>query len=41
MNGKKSLINREYNLNGKFILAVGHLEQRKNYLRLIKKYNNL
>ena len=35
------IIKKKYNLNGKFILAVGHLEQRKNYLRLIKSIDIL
>ena len=35
------MIKKKYNLNNKFILAVGHLEKRKNYLRLIKSINIL
>lgn len=34
-------IKKKYNLNSKFILAVGHLEKRKNYLRLIKSIDIL
>ncbi len=31
-----NLIKKKYNLPSKFIIAVGHQEKRKNYLRLIK-----
>jgi glycosyltransferase involved in cell wall biosynthesis len=35
------LIKKKYNLKKKFILSVGHLENRKNYLRLIKSIDIL
>lgn len=34
-------IKKKYNLPEKFILCVGHLERRKNYIRLIKAINIL
>jgi glycosyltransferase involved in cell wall biosynthesis len=36
-----NFIKKKYNLPKKFILSVGHLEKRKNYLRLIKAINIL
>ena len=34
-------IKQKYSLPKEFLLAVGHLEPRKNYLKLIKAYKNL
>jgi glycosyltransferase involved in cell wall biosynthesis len=34
-------IKKKFNLKSKFVLAVGHLEKRKNYLRLIRSIDIL